>query len=749
MPQVPVYGAPRVQEEPIPGVRAPVQAPLEAFGGGAGLEAQNRATQRLLGIGQEIALQEKKKADSAVLMDADSKLSAWETDWFYNPKTGARTKKLKDAQGLPDQLKTDFKTFTDSIESSFSNEIQKQGFKKLAQARFADMHRSVSNYAGDQGEKFGDISFRSALENERNAGANRWSEWSPDFKSAAQQIEEIEKVAGPISDADKALVTAKAQTNRVQDSIERQHGLIYGYAAPRGLLGEWSKREMAAAESSTHRSVVIQMLRGDQDLLAKKYYDKHSKAMLPDDRADVLPALNAGSRKMSALEAVNAVRSKKADIVSPQVPEPVTGEPTAPEPPVSTDPTIRFTTDWEENGKPTEREIPLIVEGMSPDEVEAVLAYVRPNGPELSAKTKEKIVDHAKRRIRSGKDPFPGVAGIPSLLRKEEPGVLPPLTVSGERLPNKRELTIFEQYQEIDSDKSMDLETRLLAKDLLLKSHQQDKVAMDMSENVDYETARNQVISGQEIDPILEQRLSPLRRRNLEELRRNPVNNDIVYSAFVTKDPAKIRLMDWEHFDVYYSKFDSDHRNRALTHYINVKNSANDPVAAAKVQGVLSDNQMAIKALIGVPDAGFTSDDLKGELTESKAKLFNKLLLESQDKILAASRGQKDGYVSDDQKQKIFDDIAIAQHGEISIKGRFWDTDMKVSEAIKSGLTSDDLAKAYVPYDSISEDEKTRIAGKVFTLGIQRPQKDDIALYRALELIGKTDQFITVYKRRR
>jgi hypothetical protein len=101
MPTVPRYEQ-RVGQAALPNARVSTNAPIEAFGGGQGLQQVAQAAQETL----EIVRKEREKADQLAVLEADTKAARLKTSLFFDPKTGAMTRKGKDAFGAVSTKKT-------------------------------------------------------------------------------------------------------------------------------------------------------------------------------------------------------------------------------------------------------------------------------------------------------------------------------------------------------------------------------------------------------------------------------------------------------------------------------------------------------------------------------------------------------------------------------------------------------------------------------------------------------------------
>lgn len=143
MPTVPTYQPQQGNVQNLPGVK------LQAFDTSAGTNALARGAQAVGGALGQIAEQEREKADIAALLDADRRLSAWETSTLYAPETGLLNRKGKDALGIPDEAMPAFDKLQSEIEGGL-NERARLRFRQMAQGRRSDVERQLGRHVAAQ-----------------------------------------------------------------------------------------------------------------------------------------------------------------------------------------------------------------------------------------------------------------------------------------------------------------------------------------------------------------------------------------------------------------------------------------------------------------------------------------------------------------------------------------------------------------------------------------------------------------------
>lgn len=145
MPRVPQYQEGQVQHRNLPSAGFS-NLPSAAFGADIG-----RGLQDVAGVVGQIAEQEREKADTAQLLEADRELSAWEVQALYTPETGALNRRGKDALGLPDQLLPDYDSRVSAIVARLNPRIA-QRFQALAAGRRDDIQKALFRHVSEQGD---------------------------------------------------------------------------------------------------------------------------------------------------------------------------------------------------------------------------------------------------------------------------------------------------------------------------------------------------------------------------------------------------------------------------------------------------------------------------------------------------------------------------------------------------------------------------------------------------------------------
>lgn len=258
MPRVPTYNS-QVKDASLPNVTLSANAPEEAFGG----PAARRITEAARGLANtvfKIADEEKQKADQLAVLDADQKLSAFETFIQYDPQSGAMNKKGKDAFELPDTVKAEWEKKSTEIEKDLKNDSQRMAYKKMVVQRWGSLDQNIQRHVSNEIRQYDDQVTDSYLTNERDA-------------ATANYLDQ----------------------GRINMSIDRQRSEVVKHAMRNGLPEEWMKGKIDEVTSKTHVSVINRMLVNDQDLTAKSYFDEHKPYIAGSDISAVEKVLEEGS----------------------------------------------------------------------------------------------------------------------------------------------------------------------------------------------------------------------------------------------------------------------------------------------------------------------------------------------------------------------------------------------------------------------------------------------------------------------
>jgi hypothetical protein len=275
MPIVPVAER-QVGEAGLPQVRVQGSAPIEAFGGGQGMANAAQATNRLLDVGTEIALKEKQRADDTRVKEAYASLVKAEQDMLLNPKSGAYTRKGKDAFGVPDEFGEQFDKTADDISAGLADEDQRAMFNQIRMQRRTQFDGDLKQHLAKEAQVYEKQVTDSAL-------------------SAAM---------------DEAVVNYK-NPERVAQSLKDQEALVRDYWGKQGAANEVIEQKVREQASVAHASIIERFINNDEDMAAAEYF-KANKDFITDGetRVRIEKALEDGSLRGESQRQSDAIMSQ-------------------------------------------------------------------------------------------------------------------------------------------------------------------------------------------------------------------------------------------------------------------------------------------------------------------------------------------------------------------------------------------------------------------------------------------------------
>lgn len=241
-PEAPDYGLPEVAPgEPL-NARLQAHGDLEAFGGGKVLQGPIEAAEGLSQEAFQIAHQAKQRMDQVAVLDAISKLQAKATDLMYDPKTGAITRRGRDAFGMPEQVRDSFQKTADDLSGNLTPE-QRVMFQHHAVTIGGHLDRHVQAHVAGELKRYDDETTQAFLQNSQDAARLNY-----------------------------------ADQDQVDLSVYQQKAALVDYAHANGLPPEWLKLQQAQAASKTYGSVIESMHAAGQDQAAAETFKRYSEA---------------------------------------------------------------------------------------------------------------------------------------------------------------------------------------------------------------------------------------------------------------------------------------------------------------------------------------------------------------------------------------------------------------------------------------------------------------------------------------
>lgn len=274
MPTVPRYNGEQVQQAPLPGVRYNVQTTPRDFGAGIA-EGLGRAGE----VAAQIYQDERAKADQVAAMDAERQLGDWENSTLYDAEKGALTRRGRDAFGLPEQVLGDYDSLVGKISAGLGSERQRMAFARAAQARRADIDRTVQRHVAGERRHYEQERFTSFM------GTSQEAAWF-NFMDP----------------------------KRINLELQRQQGAIIDHAARNGMPAEWVQAQVAQAASATHTGVINRLLSAGQDQAATAYYQQHKTDIAGDVAGKLDAALAEASFRGNAQRQTAAIVAQHQDL---------------------------------------------------------------------------------------------------------------------------------------------------------------------------------------------------------------------------------------------------------------------------------------------------------------------------------------------------------------------------------------------------------------------------------------------------
>lgn len=268
MPRVPTYEGQQVATAPLPAVRlsdAPSQAPIET----------GRALRSVSGAVQQVALQEKQRADETALFEFREEFNRWEQDRIFNPKGGAFYKKGRDAFDLPDVLPTDFDTFAGEMEKRAANDTQRRGLAQMRASRKEQLGDWLNRHVGRERETYYEQRYLADVESSKERAANH-----PD------------------------------RSDIIETEVAVQRARTFNYLRDKGASEEVIAQELQKHETDTHARVLDRFLANEQDQAASAHYARVKDRMDPDVRTKVEKALADSSLRGESQRIVRDLMGK-------------------------------------------------------------------------------------------------------------------------------------------------------------------------------------------------------------------------------------------------------------------------------------------------------------------------------------------------------------------------------------------------------------------------------------------------------
>lgn len=285
MPTVRTYGTRRVAFDPLPDVRR--TAAETSLSTGVGVEeAKAQKAQAIGGFGRQlgqvgqqfaaIALDEKRKADEAALLEADNALARWENARMYHPQSGALMVRGKEAQGLPEEIGGEYEKAADEIAGTLKTPEQRAAFAKLRAKRGIDVDLTLRRHVYGEMRSFYADELKGFVENSTNAA--------------------IANANDPRRIGD--------ELNKIEQAITR--------GGPRvGLSPEQTEAALGAARTQIHTGVVHRLISENKDKQARAYFEGvKDQVVTGEARAQLEQQLDIATTQGDGLRTAEALWSQ-------------------------------------------------------------------------------------------------------------------------------------------------------------------------------------------------------------------------------------------------------------------------------------------------------------------------------------------------------------------------------------------------------------------------------------------------------
>ncbi len=256
MPRVPTYDTAQVQQQPGRAIELRGVAP-DSSAITEGLQSFQRGTQIL-------AAKEREKADTAMLLDADTQLTKWQQKAMYDENGGVFTRKGKNALDVTNQTLEQFEQAQAEIGKTLTNDQQ--------QARFAQIVASRRN----------------SLSND----LNRY-----EYSERQNYFGEVEK--GQLETSMQGAALDYQDPAKVQGYRQKIDAVLASRAERLGLSPEAAQAERLSTVSGMSTAVIQRML-VDSPGKAKGYFDSFKDTMTAEDQIRASNGIDQGFRRLEA-----------------------------------------------------------------------------------------------------------------------------------------------------------------------------------------------------------------------------------------------------------------------------------------------------------------------------------------------------------------------------------------------------------------------------------------------------------------
>jgi hypothetical protein len=273
MPTVPVVNQRQVESRPL---SAPRQDP--GASSASGVAQIGRNLERVGSVFEDLAQDERDKADRAALMEADTGLDTWEQSNVLDAENGAFTKKGKDAFDLPNQVLPKYDDEVKRIESGLGTERAKLAFRGQAQRRRQQIAASLERHESAERDKFYDDQDTAKIRSSSEMAANYYND-----------------------------------PQRIALELEKQDAAIANIGRRKGWSAEQLADEKRKLHSNIHADVVGRYLARGEFKKGRVYFDE-MKDQIEADAATRIEAHFTAERERVKTEVKQSMNDQLRDI---------------------------------------------------------------------------------------------------------------------------------------------------------------------------------------------------------------------------------------------------------------------------------------------------------------------------------------------------------------------------------------------------------------------------------------------------
>lgn len=259
--RIPTINDNQVQLNPLPTVR---RQALQSTAG----ESYGQALGQVGNVVSAIQAEERKKADTAAVLEADTALSQWSTNAMYDPEKGALAQQGKNAFDLPNKVLPEFDKQYSQLETGLKSSRAKLIFKQAAAQQRDRLNTQLNQHEFSQRDAYYD---------------------QVDNDSLLQSIN-----AASLSAGDPAGIDAE---------LSRQSAIINTRASRKGWDEVQRNSAIVKARAATHEAVIKRLITAGDTKAADNYLNAHIVDLTADDSESLQRMLLSGENSLSAAQA--------------------------------------------------------------------------------------------------------------------------------------------------------------------------------------------------------------------------------------------------------------------------------------------------------------------------------------------------------------------------------------------------------------------------------------------------------------